>query len=195
MGFVNYDEIKLVRAEPAAEQLHHGLVGGTVDLAGAGPVAQKVHDGHVAQVLAERLRSLLDQAFAVSEEEDVFHPAGLRKLFDQGDCGAGFTGAGRHDQQRPPMPSPESFGDGLQHSDLIGPASYLRVDAHSVEVLPLSPPANHRIQFILRGIPFDCARWIPSTGTNPGEVCGIVQQSDFVPIGIVNDWSQSKLLL
>ena len=90
MGFVNYDEIKLVRAEPATEQLHHGLVGGTVDLAGAGPVAQKVHDGHVAQVLAERLGSLLDQAFAVGKEEDIFHPAGLRKLFDQGDCGAGF---------------------------------------------------------------------------------------------------------
>ena len=113
MGFVNYDEIKLVGAEPATEQLHHGLVGGTVDLAGAGPVTQKVHDGHVAQVLAERLGSLLDQASTVSEEEDVFHPAGLRKLFDQGDCGAGFTGAGRHDQQRPPMPRPKSFGDGL----------------------------------------------------------------------------------
>ena len=83
--------------------VEHGGIGGKHDacgliVLGGAQIAQRL----VRQILFEVVLRLLDQRSAVRQKEHVGHMAAPAQHIGQAGCGAGFSGAGGHDQQVAP---------------------------------------------------------------------------------------------
>ena len=106
MGFVDDDQVKVANAELSravalefVDQAHHGGVGGKVDAAFGIFFGEEVDGATAGEGFFEDFGGLVDEGDAIGEEEDAFDPVAAHEQVTEGDDGAGFAGAGGHDEE------------------------------------------------------------------------------------------------
>ena len=154
MGLVADDQVKVAYGEQfpfpifhRVDAVHHGLVGGK-DAVGGVVVFLLAQVGHreIRQQVHKAALGLGDQRVAVSQEEDIFHPAVLEEYLHQSDDRAGLTGAGGHDQQGLPAVLGQRLTGGFDCPLLVVAACNVVVLLDVLEAGPHGPEVEEFLQ-------------------------------------------------
>ena len=104
----------------AVNDIEHGLIGGKDTVSGVVVLLlAEVGDGEIGQQIHKAALGLRDQTVAVSQKQDIFHPAVLEQHIAKGDDRSGLAGAGGHDQQRLAAVAGKGVTGGLDGALLI----------------------------------------------------------------------------